>query len=186
MRGTGVLLASTQVAAQTARTFGARLAGDQGADFIDVAEATVRSVARGILGVALIQSLLAGLEFLVVGIPGAGLWALIALFFSVIQLGVFPVTIPIVIYVFATADIVTAVIFLIWSLFVGLIDNVLKPILLGRGVKVPMLIIFVGSIGGFISSGIIGLFTGAVVLALGYKLFLAWLDGTEAKSGEDV
>ena len=182
----GVLLAYTQVGTQTARTFGARLAGDQGADFIDVAEATVRSVARGILGVALIQSLLAGLGFLVVGIPGAGLWALIALFFSVIQLGVFPVTIPIVIYVFATADIVTAVIFLIWSLFVGLIDNVLKPILLGRGVKVPMLIIFVGSIGGFISSGIIGLFTGAVVLALGYKLLLAWLDGTEAKPGEDV
>ena len=82
-----------------------------------------------------------------------------------------------VIYVFATSDTVTAIIFLVWTIFVSTIDNVLKPILLGRGVKVPMLVIFAGSIGGFIAFGIIGLFTGAVVLALGYKLFLAWLEG---------
>jgi predicted PurR-regulated permease PerM len=182
----GVLLAFSQAGGQTARTLGVRLAGDRGVDFINVAEATVRSVARGILGVALIQSLLAGLGFLVVGIPGAGLWALIALFFGVIQIGIFPVTLPILIYVFATADIVTAVIFLIWSIFVSTIDNVLKPMLLGRGVKAPMLIIFVGSIGGFISAGIIGLFIGAVVLALGYELFTTWLsEASEAAQVQD-
>ena len=142
----------------------------------------MRSVARGILGVALIQSILAGIGFLVVGVPGAGLWALVALLLSVIQIGILPVVLPIVIYVFYTADTVTAVIFLVWSIVVSALDNVLKPILLGRGVKVPMVIIFVGAIGGFITSGIIGLFIGAVILALGYKLFLAWLYGGEASA----
>jgi len=173
----GVLLAYTQIGAWTVRTIGLQLAGDQGTDYIDVAAETVRSVARGILGVSLIQSILAGLGFLFAGIPGAGLWAFIALFLSIIQIGIIPVTLPMVIYVFATSDTVTAIIFLVWAVFVSTIDNVLKPILLGRGVKVPMLVIFVGSIGGFIAFGIIGLFTGAVVLALGYKLFLAWLMG---------
>jgi predicted PurR-regulated permease PerM len=176
----GVLLAYTQLGARTARTLGTRLAGEQGTDYINLAEATVRSVARGILGVALIQSLLAGLGFLFVGIPGAGLWAFIALFLSVIQVGVVPVTLPAVIYVFATADTGVAVIFLCWNIFISAIDNLLKPMLLGRGVKVPMFVIFVGSIGGFIALGIIGLFTGAVVLALGYKLFMAWLDESDA------
>lgn len=171
----GVLLAHAGGGGRAARAIGKRLSGEQGAEFIEVAEATVRSVARGILGVALIQSLLAGIGFMAVGIPGAGLWALLALLLSVIQIGIVPVVLPIVIYVFYTADTVTAVIFLIWSIFVGALDNILKPILLGRGVKVPMVIIFVGAIGGFITSGIIGLFVGAVILALGYKLFLAWL-----------
>ena len=184
----GVLLAYTRAGASTAQLLGSRLAGAQGARFVDIAEATVRSVARGILGVALIQSLLAGIGFLVIGIPGAGLWALIAMFFSVIQIGVLPVTLPVLIYVFATADIVTSMVFLVWTVFVSIIDNVLKPLLLGRGVQVPMLVIFAGSIGGFITSGIIGLFTGAVVLTMGYMLFVAWLhgDGGKTEQGEEA
>lgn len=92
-----------------------------------------------------------------------------------IQLGVVIVLIPVVIYLFSTAETATAVGFLIWAILIAPLDNVLKPILLGRGADVPMLVIFVGAIGGFLSSGIIGLFLGAVVLALGYKLFLTWL-----------
>jgi predicted PurR-regulated permease PerM len=84
--------------------------------------------------------------------------------------------IPVVLYVFSTTDTVTAVLFLIWSIFVGVIDNILKPLFLGRGLEVPMVVIFMGAIGGMLLSGIIGLFIGAVVLTLGYKLFLAWLD----------
>lgn len=171
----GILLAHAGAGERSAQAIGRRLAGARGAEFVDVAEATVRSVARGILGVALIQALLAGIGFMAVGVPGAGLWALVALFLSVVQIGIFPVTIPIVIWVFYHAEPVTAVIFLIWSIFVGLTDNILKPLLLGRGVKVPMAVIFVGAIGGFLTYGIIGLFVGAVVLALGYKLFLVWL-----------
>ncbi len=80
-----------------------------------------------------------------------------------------------VIYVFSTADTFTAIVFLIWSLFVAVLDNILKPILLGRGVRVPMVIIFVGAIGGFLAHGIIGLFVGSILLALGFTLFKAWL-----------
>ena len=83
--------------------------------------------------------------------------------------------IPIVIYVFATASTGTAVMFMIWCAFVGLMDNVLKPILLGRGAAVPIAVVFIGVIGGFMAMGIIGLFVGAIVLSVGYKLILAWL-----------
>lgn len=172
----GVLLYHAKAGGHAARTIAARLAGEQGAGFAEVAEATVRSVARGILGVALVQSLLAGLGFLAAGVPAAGLWALLCLLLAVVQIGIVLVLIPIVIYLFSTADTFTAVAFLIWSILIALLDNILKPVLLGRGVQVPMVVIFVGAIGGFLTSGIIGLFVGAVVLALGYKLFLAWLD----------
>ena len=171
----GALLANSEAAGRATRAVAKRLAGERGLEFASLAEQTVRSVASGILGVALIQALLAGLGFLVAGVPAAGLLTLICLVFGVIQLGVVIVLIPVVIYLFSTADMVTAVGFLIWAILVAPVDNILKPILLGRGVDVPMLIIFVGAIGGFLSAGIIGLFTGAVVLALGYKLFLAWL-----------
>jgi predicted PurR-regulated permease PerM len=171
----GVLLAHSASGHRAARAIAVRLAGTAGVQFADLAEATVRSVARGILGVALIQSLLAGLGFLAIGVPAAGLWALLCLLLSVVQIGIFPITVPMIIYVFSTAETVPAILFLIWMVVVGTIDNVLKPILLGRGVEVPMVIIFVGAIGGFLAMGIIGLFVGSVVLALGYTLFLAWL-----------
>ena len=172
----GVLLAYSTGGHHLAHSIGRRLAGDRGAELADLAEATVRSVARGVLGVALIQSLLAGLGFFIAGIPAAGFWAFLCLILGVIQIGIGPILIPVVIYVFSTTDTVTAVLFLIWSIFVGVIDNILKPIFLGRGLEVPMVVIFMGAIGGMLLSGIIGLFIGAVVLTLGYKLFLAWLD----------
>ena len=171
----GAFLANSGAAGRMTRVIAKRLAGERGLEFARVAEQTVRSVASGILGVAVIQALLAGLGFLVAGVPAAGLLTLVCLVFGVIQLGVVIVLIPVVIYLFSTADTVTAVGFLIWAILVAPMDNILKPILLGRGVDVPMLIIFVGAIGGFLNAGIIGLFIGAVVLALGYKLFLAWL-----------
>jgi predicted PurR-regulated permease PerM len=172
----GALLAQSEASSEFARAVAARLVGEEkGADLARLAETVVRSVTKGILGVALIQAILAGIGFMVMGIPAAGLWALLCLLLSTVQIGIFPITLPILIYVFATADTVPAVLFLIWSLIVGSLDNVLKPLVLGRGVQVPMAVIFVGAIGGFISSGIIGLFVGAVVLTLGYKLLLAWV-----------
>lgn len=180
----GLLLANAQGGGRVADAVATRVAGERGAEFADLAQDTVRGVARGILGVALIQSILAGLGFLAIGLPAAGLLAFICLLLAVVQIGVFPVLIPVVIHVFATADTTTAVIFLIWCVFVGLIDNVLKPILLGRGARVPMVVIFVGAIGGFLASGIIGLFVGAVVLSLSYTLFLAWLNEGERPKPE--
>jgi predicted PurR-regulated permease PerM len=172
----GILLANSSGGNRVARAVTYRLADDKGADFADLAEATVRSVANGILGVAVIQSLLAGLGFMVAGVPAAGLWALLCLILSIAQIGIAPIVIPIIIYLFYTADTFTALAFLIWSIPLSLIDNILKPILLGRGVKTPMAVIFIGAIGGLLSSGVIGLFIGAVILALGYDLFLLWLN----------
>jgi predicted PurR-regulated permease PerM len=172
----GVLMPNAGGGYNAAQRIATRLTGERGSEIADLAEATVRSVARGILGVALIQALLAGIGFIVAGVPGAGLWALLCLLLSAAQIGIFVIVIPVIIYLFNTADLVVAIGFLIWSIPVGLLDNILKPILLGRGVKTPMVIIFIGAIGGFIASGIIGLFIGAVVLALSWELFLAWLN----------
>jgi len=176
----GILLANSTGGNRTARAITHRLADEKSADFADLAEATIRSVANGILGVAVIQSLLAGLGFMVAGVPAAGLWALLRLILSLAQIGIAPIMIPVIIYLFYTADTFTAVAFLIWSVPLSLIDNILKPILLGRGVKTPMAVIFIGAIGGLLSSGVIGLFIGAVILALGYELFLLWFNDSSS------
>lgn len=170
----GVLLANAQAAYEVTCSLANRIFGEKGPEVQQVIGSTIRSVTTGILGVALIQSLLAGLGFLVAGLPGAGLWAVIFLFAAVLQAGVL-VLIPAVLYVFAVSSVTKAAIFLVWCLFVALVDNVLKPLLLGRGVAVPIVVVFLGAIGGFVAMGIIGLFVGAIVLSVGYKLFLAWL-----------
>jgi predicted PurR-regulated permease PerM len=181
----GVLLAHAEGGHYLARAIAWRLAGERGLQFAELAQVTVRSVTRGILGVAFIQALLAGLGFLAAGVPGAGLWALLCLLLAVIQVGPGLILLAVVIYVFSTADTVTAVVFLIWSLFVSIIDNILKPLMLGRGVDVPMIVIFIGAIGGLLSMGIIGLFLGSVILVLGYTLFLTWL-GEEPERGQET
>lgn len=171
----GVLLAHDKGTADFLKALATRLTGDRGAEFTLLATQTVRSVAQGVLGVALIQALLAGVGLLAADVPGAGLWALLVLLLAIVQLPPLLVLAPIIVYVFSVSSTTVAVIFMIWSIFVGMSDALLKPLLLGRGVEVPMLIILIGAIGGMISSGIIGLFVGAVVLALGYELFKAWL-----------
>jgi len=118
---------------------------------------------------------LAGMGFAVTGVPGAGIWAFLCLFLAIIQIGIAPVAIPVIIYMFYYADTLTAGLLMVWLILVMLSDNFLKPILLGRGAPVPMLVIFLGSIGGFISMGFIGLFVGAVILSLSFKLFRTWL-----------
>ncbi len=175
------LLANATGGANVANDIATRLMGPRGPDYTALARTTIRSVTRGIVGIALIQSILAGLGFLAVGLPGAGLLALACLVLIVMQIGPSLVMIPVVIYEFYVGDTVVAVVFAIWCTAVTLLDNVLKPILLGRGVDVPMLIIFVGAVGGLLSTGLLGLFLGPVVLALGYTIFSAWL-----REGRDV
>jgi len=171
----GALLANAEAAYKVTSSLAKRLFGKHGPDFQQLIGATIRSVTTGILGVAFIQSVLAGLGFLAVGLPGAGLWAIVFLIAAVLQVGIV-VLIPAVVYVFAVSTITKAVIFLIWCVIVALIDNVLKPLLLGRGVAVPIVVVFLGAIGGFVALGLIGLFVGAIVLSVGYKLFLAWIN----------
>jgi predicted PurR-regulated permease PerM len=172
----GIFMANAKGGGNMARDLFVRLAGERGADFADISTKIVRSVVKGILGVAIIQALLAGIGFLAAGVPGAGLWASLCLFLAIIQIGIFPVVIPVIIYIFYSADTFTAGLLTGWLILVSLLDNLLKPILLGRGAPVPMLVIFFGAIGGFLSMGFMGLFVGAVILSIGFKLFRVWLD----------
>jgi predicted PurR-regulated permease PerM len=172
----GVLLASGEPAANAARRVAERLVPDRGAELVALASGTVQSVTRGILGTAFIQAFLAGLGLLAAGVPASGLWALLVLLLAVVQLPPLLVLGPIIVWVFASKSIGVAVLFAIWSTAVGVSDSVLKPLLLGRGSEVPTAVIFIGAIGGFMRAGIIGLFVGAVVLAVGHNLFKWWLE----------
>jgi predicted PurR-regulated permease PerM len=180
----GIFMANAKGSGDMARDLFVRLAGERGADFADISAKTVRTVVKGILGVAIIQSLLAGTGFVLAGVPGAGLWAFFCLLLAIIQIGIFPVVIPVIIYMFYTASTLTAGLLTGWLILVSLLDNFLKPILLGRGAPVPMLVIFLGAIGGFLSMGFIGLFVGAVILSLGFKLFRVWLDDSSRPHGQ--
>lgn len=173
----GFLLANAATGAKLADSFATRIFGDEAPRFEELAAATIRSVTTGIIGVAFIQSFFAALGFLVAGLPGAGLWALMFLIAAVLQVGGL-LLIPAVIYMFAIASTSKALIFLVWCVIVGLLDNVLKPLLLGRGVAVPMVVVFLGAIGGVVTMGTIGLFVGAIALSVGYRLLLAWVEGS--------
>lgn len=172
----GALLPNGDRAARLADRVAFIIAGPRGSKLVGLAADSVQSVTRGVIGVAVIQSLLAGLGMLVVGVPGAGLWTLMILILAVMQLPSMLVLIPVIIYVFSSSSTVVAVLFTIWAALVGLSDNVLKPLLMGRGSSVPMLVLFLGSLGGFMAGGILGLFVGAVILSLGYTIFMAWVD----------
>ncbi|MGZ5523589.1 MAG: AI-2E family transporter [Methylomonas sp.] len=172
----GFLLVNGASGHHLAQAIGKRVAGSKGEEWIELCIATIRGVARGVLGVAFIQSLLAGVGFFFAGIPIAGLLTLLCLFIAVVQLPTFILILPSIIYIFSVDEPLFATLFMIWMLGVGSIDNILKPILMGVGLDLPMAVVFIGAIGGMIFSGVIGLFVGAVVLALGYKLFLYWLN----------
>jgi predicted PurR-regulated permease PerM len=179
----GVLLARAKPVADVTRSLAIRLLGEQGPEYQELAGDTIHSVTFGILGVALIQTAFAAAGFFVVGLPGASVWSVIFLFAAILQVGVV-VLVPAVVYAFAIATTTKAVIFLVWCMIVGLMDNVLKPLLLGRGSTVPVVVVFLGVIGGFVAMGIIGLFIGAIVLSVGYKLFLTWTEGSATQSQE--
>ncbi len=179
----GVLLVNAQSAYNVTRSLAIRLFGDEGPEYQQLVGSTVRSVTFGVLGVALIQTAFAALGFFIAGLPGAGVWSVLFLAAAIVQIGMV-VLVPAIIYTFAIASTTKAVIFLIWCIIVGLMDNVLKPILLGRGSAVPMVVVFLGVLGGFIAMGIVGLFVGAIVLSVGYKLFLAWIEGGVRNAAE--
>lgn len=169
-------------AGESIRKFFRKLAGDRGDEFADMTVKTVGSVVKGIIGVALILALLHGIILMLAGIPYAGIWTLLILVLCILQLPVIFVTLPIVVYIFAEMELTPAIIWTVLLLVAGLSDNVLKPLLLGKGAPVPMLVIFIGVIGGFIFSGFIGLFTGAIIMSIGYKLFIGWINSNNAEA----
>ena len=157
-----------------------KIVPSRGKKLADLSIATIRSVTNGVLGVAVIQAVLLGIGFTVMDVPYPGLLAAIVLITAIIQIPALLIVLPIVIWVFSVAAPVPATIFAVYSLVAAASDNVLKPMLLGRGVDLPALIVLIGAIGGMIAYGIIGLFLGAVILGLGYTIGKAWLEGQDA------
>ena len=153
-----------------------RLQGNKGQVMVDNSIATIKSVVYGVLGVAIIQATLVGLGFAVADIPGTPVLTLIVLFVAIVQIPPLLVVIPVIVYAFSTMYAGEAVVFAIWSIIAGVSDTFLKPLLLGRGVDIPMLVILIGAIGGMVAGGIIGMFVGAVMLAIAYQLILDWMD----------
>jgi len=177
-----VFLLNTEAASEHMRRLATRLAGPQGGELLDMSVSTIRSVAVGVIGIAFIQAMLGGLGMMFAGVPAAGLFAIAILILAIAQLPPLLVLGPVAVYVFSAESTTVAMVFLIWSILVSFSDVVLKPLLLGRGVNVPMLVILLGAIGGMITSGIVGLFIGAVILALGYSLFGVWVQWDDSSA----
>jgi predicted PurR-regulated permease PerM len=183
-----ILLAYGRDAARFAEDLFARVIGDQarGARLVRLTAQTIRGVAQGVIGVALIQTLLIGIGFVVVGVPAAGILTLIVLVLAIAQVPALLILLPVMAYVFATEPTTTAVVFAVWSLLAGLSDNILKPLMLGRGLEVPMPVILIGVIGGMLVDGLVGLFIGPVVLAVGYVLLHEWIGQPAALAPADA
>ena len=172
----GVLLTTAESGYRAARNIAGSLMGDRAGDrMTDMSILTIRSVVKGVLGVAVIQAILSAIGLVMIGVPAAGLWAGAVLVLAIIQLPPLIILGPIAFWVFSVAEPVPATIFLVYAIIVSISDAFLKPMLLGRGVDTPMLVILIGAIGGAITYGIVGLFLGAVVLALGYELLSIWM-----------
>ncbi len=157
------------------KTIMRRLLGDKGDEWANLSTLTIRSVVTGVIGVAAIQAFFAFIGLLLMGVPFAIVWALAIMFLTIIQMPALIVIAPIIAWVFSQGSGTPEVVFTVYMLIVGALDGILKPMLMGRGVDIPMLVILIGAIGGMMLMGMIGLFIGAVIFALAYKLFELWI-----------
>src|SRR5712664_4625531 len=171
----GFLLSPGPMLAETVAGFLHRRVSRRGNEFMQLAGATIRNVSQGVIGVSLLQALLAGIGLMAAGVPGASLIAFGVLILGIIQIGPSVILIPVIIWSWMTMETPTALIFTVYMIPVNLIDNVLRPIIFTRGLKTPMLVIIVGVIGGTLSNRIIGLFVGAIVLAVAWDLLVAFV-----------
>lgn len=175
----GFFLIYFEKSAESGKKFFRKIAGDRGDEFLDISVMTMRNVAAGVLGVAIIQTTLLGIGMILAKIPLAGLWILVVLIITIAQIPTLVFTIPLVIYMFISKDPLPAALWSVYMLVMGFLDNILKPVFMGKGSSVPMLVIFLGALGGFIAYGFIGLFLGAMLLSLAYKLYQTWVSPEE-------
>jgi len=178
------LLAKAESAELFYKTIMRRLLAEKGDEWAHLSTLTIRSVVNGVLGVAVIQAILAFIGLTLMGIPFAVVWSLAIMFLTIIQLPAFIIIGPIIAWVFSQGSGTPEVVFTVYMIIVGASDGVLKPMLMGRGVDIPMLVILIGAIGGMMLMGMIGLFIGAVIFALAYKLFELWI--AEVKEEEQL
>jgi predicted PurR-regulated permease PerM len=183
-----VLVAYGEGATKFGRRLLERVTGSttRAAQLVTLTAATIRGVALGVVGVALVQSLLLGIGYFAIGLKATGLLTLAALVLGIVQVPLILLTLPVVVYVFATESTTAAVIFLVWNVVVGLSDNLLRPLMLGRGLEVPMPVILIGVIGGMLVDGLLGLFVGPVLLAVSYVLLLEWLRQNPVDGGPQI
>ncbi|BDR15606.1 AI-2E family transporter [Vibrio sp. STUT-A11] len=167
-------------------TIAIRTAGDNAKSWATLIAATIKSVLLGVVGVAAIQALLIGAGFFVFGVPAAGLLTLILMILCIAQLPALLAVLPVIGYMYMTQDSTTATLFTVWAVVGALSENLLKPMLMGRGVDTPMPIILIGAIGGMLVYGIVGLFLGAVILSIWYELFVWWLSIEKAQQKEEM
>jgi predicted PurR-regulated permease PerM len=180
-----IFYAKGEVASTGVIRFARRLGGHRGEEVAVLAAQTVRGVALGVVGTALIQSLLGGIGVAVCGVPAAAILTAVMFILCIAQLGPALVLIPAIIWLYYTDQTTWGTVLLVWSIFVGTIDNFLRPFLIKMGADLPIFLIFAGVIGGLVTFGIVGLFIGPVVLAITYRLLAAWVDSTEEGSGQD-
>jgi len=182
----GVMMAFGQSGSEVMLKIIRRLSGpEKGDQLFKLSTATIRSVSLGVVGVAFIQALLLGVGFVWADVPAAGLLAMIVLVFGIAQLPAVIISLPVIAFVWWSGDsTLSNVFFTVYFLIAGMADNILKPLMLGRGVDAPMPIILLGALGGMVSAGLIGLFVGAVLLALGYVIFMGWVAEGEAEDAE--
>ena len=171
-----ILYASGEEAADQVRRFAQRLAGDRGASTVKLAGDAIRGVALGVGVTALVQSVLGGIALAIVDVPFAGLLSALMFMLCIAQVGPSPVLVPAVIWVFYQGQIGWGVFLLICAVVITLMDNVLRPALIRLGADLPLLLIFAGVIGGLLAFGLVGIFVGPVVLAVGYMLLESWMD----------
>jgi predicted PurR-regulated permease PerM len=150
-----------------------RVAAARGQEFVDLAGATIRNVSRGIIGIATLQALLAGIGLLFAGVPAAGLFSFLVLVLGIIQIGPSVILLPLIIWSWFAMDTTTAVLFTLYMVPVNLLDNVLRP-LVAKGLSTPMPVILVGVLGGTLVHGMIGLFVGPIVLSIAWQLLVVW------------
>jgi len=174
----GILMAYGEAGARASRAIFERvIGGGRGAPFAQLSTATIRAVAQGVIGIAFVQAILVGLALLIAGVPWAGVLAAITLVLSVAQVPALIVSLPVIVYIWSSGNYGAgaAITHTITLLLAGMADNVLKPLLLGRGVDAPMPVILLGALGGMAAAGILGMFVGATLLALGYQIFMGWV-----------
>ena len=164
------------------RRMQARVVTQRNEDFVALAGLTIRTVSQGVIGVAVLQSLLAGVGLKLAGVPHAGVLAFAVLVLAILQIGSAIVLLPVIIWIWATRDFAVALPLTIYLLVVGLADNIIKPLLMGRGLSTPMLVIFIGVLGGMIAHGILGLFVGPIILAVAWQLMMAWIREERAET----
>ncbi len=172
----GIFLIFFEKGSESGRKIFQKVVGARGDEFLDISLHTIRNVTTGVLGVAVIQTTLMGIGLILAQVPLAAVWIVLILVMTIAQLPVLLFNIPLIIYLFAFMDPLPAVLWTLYFLVMGMIDNIFKPLLMGKGSDVPMLVIFLGALGGFMAFGFIGLFLGSIVLSLAYKLYLSWVD----------